>query len=458
MEVNGSEELAAIFSRHIKKQEMKRIIKYFFVIILLSILWCGIVFYGTLKGWWYKPFTNSNDPKLFTEAVNKQIEKEFVGNFAMAMMKNGTIKKELFYSKNKNVDKNTIFQVSSLSKIVSAVGIMKLVELGKINLDTPVSKYLKRWKLPPSEFDNEEVTVRRLLSHTAGLSDGLGYNGFTNKDSIQTLEESLTKAKDADEGESGEVKVGFEPGSKWQYSGGGFTLLQLLIEETSGQTFNDFMMDSLFLPLKMTSSSYILNDTLKNRLCEFYNSDKSTAPHFYYTSLAATSLYTSLSDLEIFFQMFFKNKNVAPVGRGQISPELLKLMRKSHWDMMGEKIYGLGTMLYMDIENGEDIFGHDGKSTPPINTAIRINPISGDGIIVLETGNANLATRIASDWVFIETGKPDTLLFPMLLGKMTKMILTGTLLISVLGIVIGIWRKRRKTIANMGLPKVGQME
>ena len=434
---------------------MKRISKYFFLIILLSVLWSGIVIYSTLKGWWYKPFTDSNDPKLFAEAVNHQIEKEFVGNYAMAIMENGTIEEELFYSKNKKVDRTTIFQVSSLSKIVSAVGIMKLVELGKINLDMPVSKYLKRWKLPPSEFDNEEVTVRKLLSHTAGLTDGLGYNGFKNKDSTQTLEQSLTKAKDADDGESGEVKVGIEPSSEWKYSGGGFTLLQLLVEETSGQTFDDFMKDSLFTPLKMTSSSYILNDTLKNRLCEFYNSDKSTAPHFYYTSLAATSLYISLSDLETFFQLFLSGKNGEPIGRGQISLESLKLMRKSHWDIMGERIYGLGTMLYIDVENGEDIFGHDGKSTPPINTAIRINPISGDGIIILETGNQNLATRIASDWVFLETGKTDTLLFTMLLEKMEKIIFAGIMFTSVLGIAIGIKRKRRKTAANIGIAKTG---
>jgi CubicO group peptidase (beta-lactamase class C family) len=58
---------------------------------------------------------------------------------------------------------------------------MKLVELGKINLDSPVSKYLNRWQLPLSEFDNEQVTVRRLLSHSAGLTDGLGYNGVKKK-------------------------------------------------------------------------------------------------------------------------------------------------------------------------------------------------------------------------------------------------------------------------------------
>jgi CubicO group peptidase (beta-lactamase class C family) len=111
---------------------MKRIFKYFLAIILLSVLWSGLVFYGTLEGWWHKPFTNSNDPKFFAEAVNNIIEKEFVGNFAMAIMKKGAIQEEFFYSKNKKVDKNTIFQVSSLSKFVTAVGIMKLVESGKI--------------------------------------------------------------------------------------------------------------------------------------------------------------------------------------------------------------------------------------------------------------------------------------------------------------------------------------
>ena len=115
---------------------------------------------------------------------------------------------------------------------------------------------------------------------------------------------------------------------------------------------------------------------------------------------------------------------------------------------MGEEIYGLGTMLYINIESNEDIFGHDGKSTPPINTAIRINPVTGDGIIILETGNPNLATRIASDWVYLKTGKVDTLLFSMLLGKTLKIALLGILLIILFLIGVARWRKKRKTVTN----------
>lgn len=428
---------------------MNRFFKYTLTLFLLSFVWAGVVLYGTLNGWWHKPITKNKDTESFVSAVNENIKKEFVGNFAMAIMKNGNVEKEIFHTYNKPVNRNTIFQVSSMSKFVTAVGVMKLTESGKINLDTSISRYLKRWQLPPSEFDNEQVTVRRLLSHTAGLADGLGYSGFENKDSVQTLEESLTKAKDADEGLSGEVKVGMEPNSQWKYSGGGFTLLQLLVEETSEQTFNEYMTNSLFKPLNMNSSTYVLDDSLKNRLCEFYHADKTIAPHFYYTSLAATSLYTSLTDLEIFFQLFIKGSNGEPIGRGQLKPETLKAMRAAHWDMMGEKIFGLGCMLYIDIENNEDIFGHDGRSTPPINTAIRINPVTGDGIIVLETGNPDFATRIASDWVFLKTGKVDTLLFIALTKKMINIILAGVLFIIAITIWIAVRRTKRKIATNM---------
>ncbi|MFN8356460.1 MAG: serine hydrolase domain-containing protein [Spirosomataceae bacterium] len=427
---------------------MKRFIYYTLVIVLLSVAWAGIVLFGTLNGWWHQPITKSSDTDSFLKAVNEKIKNEFVGNFAMAIMRNGQVENESFYSYGKPVNRNTIFQVASLSKFVSAVGVMKLTELGKINLDTPVNHYLKRWQLPPSKFDNEQVTARRLLSHTAGLTDELGYSGFEKKESVQTLEESLTKAKDADMGVSGEVKVGIEPNSRWKYSGGGFTLLQLLVEETSGQTFNDYMTTSLFKPLNMTSSSYLLADSLKNRLCEFYYVDKTPAPHVYYTSLAATSLYSSLSDLELFFQLFLKGQNGEPIGRGQLKPETLKAMREAHWDMMGERIFGLGCMLYIDIENNEDIFGHDGKSTPPINTAIRINPVTGDGIIILETGNPDLATKIASDWVLLKTGKVDTLLFTMLLEKMLKILIVGILFIIAIAAWSAIRNKKRQIAYN----------
>ena len=191
---------------------LKRILKYIAIIISGSLLWTVIIVSGTMNGWFHTSVVNQTNSKTYIDAVQMEINSQFVGNFAMAIVNDGIVETEKFYSAGKNVDRNTVFQVASLSKWVSAFGIMKLVEDGKLDLDAPVSTYLTRWQLPSSSFDNNKVTVRRLLSHTAGLTDGLGYSGFEPGAPIQSIEGSLTKALDADEGVSGSVQVGMDPG------------------------------------------------------------------------------------------------------------------------------------------------------------------------------------------------------------------------------------------------------
>jgi len=105
---------------------------------------------------------------------------------------------------------DTIFQAASISKPVTAWGIMKLVEQGRINLDAPVEKYIKRWNFPGSDYDSKGVTIRRLLNHTAGLSV-TGYPGVEPSATIPTIEESL-------KGYGPYVKplsIIHEPGTKW---------------------------------------------------------------------------------------------------------------------------------------------------------------------------------------------------------------------------------------------------
>ena len=423
---------------------MKRILKYILLTISLMILWAVIIFFGTKNGWWHQPITEQSGSEAYINAVKEELNEQFVGNLALAVIKGGVVEYEEFNTVGKPVNRNTVFQVASLSKWVSAIGVMKLVEEGKLDLDVPVSKYLTRWELPASDFNNEEVTVRRLLSHTAGLTDGLGYSGFQPGLPIQPIEESLTKALDADEGISGAVQVGIEPGAEFKYSGGGYTLLQLLVEEVSGQSFAAFMKESIFEPLNMTHSSYTWEDSSSLKLAEFYNSDGTEATHYSYTSLAATSLYTSLNDLEVFFQVFLKGSNNETIGRNVLKPETIKMMREPHASTMGMDIWGLGTILYAATENGDFIIGHDGKSTPPINTAVRLNPQTGNGIIILETGNPLLATKLASEWVFWKTGKVDLTLFTMQKDNIVSTIGKGWLAIIIFTIIMGIVRYRRR--------------
>jgi CubicO group peptidase (beta-lactamase class C family) len=419
---------------------MKKILFYILSAIVLMIVWAGAVLFGTVEGWFHQPIAKSNTSESFREAVDVEVNKQFVGNFAMAVIKNGIVEYEKFRSAEKPVDRNTVFQVSSLSKWVSAIGIMKLVEDGKLDLDAPVSNYLTRWQLPASEFNNGEVTVRRLLSHTAGLTDGLGYSGFETGTPVQSIGQSLTKAADADEGISGEVRVGSKPG-EFRYSGGGYTLLQLLVEEVNGQSFASYMKEKIFVPLNMTHSSYVWEDLSDFSLAEFYNNDGSKAAHYRYTSLAATSLYTCLADLELLFQAFLKGKNNEPIGRNVLKPETLAKMREPHGQSMGVDIWGLGTVIYATTEGNDFIIGHDGKSTPPINTAVRLNPETGDGIILLETGHPIMATKLASEWVFWKTGKVDTFLFPMLIDGMIRTIAIGWMVIIATIIALALFKK-----------------
>ncbi len=100
-------------------------------------------------------------------------------------------------------------------------------------------------------------------------------------------------------------------------------------------------------------------------------------------------------------------------------------------------------MLFVPTDDGEFVIGHDGSNEPAINTAARINPGTGDAIVVLETGNPILATTLAGEWVFWKTGKLDTLMFLMAKDRMVNLILAGWGLIIFASILIG-WRRRRK--------------
>jgi CubicO group peptidase (beta-lactamase class C family) len=423
---------------------MKRFFKYLLGTIIALALWIAIVIFGTQKGVLHYKITKDTSSEAYIIAAKEEINKEFVGNFALATFKNGLVEHEEFYSVGKPVNRNTIFQVASLSKWVSAIGVMKLVEEGKLNLDKPVSEYLTRWKLPESQFNNDKVTIRRLLSHTAGLTDGLGYSGFKPGVTPQSIEASLTKATDADDGIDGSVHVGMQPGSEFKYSGGGYTLLQLIVEEVTGQSFASYMKSTIFEPLNMMQSSYTWDENSGFDLIDFYNSDRTKAAHYTYTSLAATSLYTSLADLETLFKAHLKGKNNEIIGRNVLQANTLEMMRAPHASTFGMDIWGLGAILYAKTDNNDYIFGHDGKSTPPINTAVRLDPETGNGIIVLETGNALLATKLASEWVFWKTGKVDLTLFAMLKDSMVSTIFYGLISIIILSIIIGFIRRRKK--------------
>jgi CubicO group peptidase (beta-lactamase class C family) len=243
--------------------------------------------------------------------------------------------------------------------------------------------------------------------------------------------------------------VGAEPGESFLYSGGGYALLQLVIEEVSGEPFNDYMRRAVLLPLGMTRSTFVLPEGATN-VAQSFNERGEEAILYNFSVPAAASLYTSAADLTQFLQANVAGENGVLPGRGVLAPGALAEMRRPHAYQYGAEIWGLGTILYVPNNAGGFVVGHDGSNTPAINTSARIDPATGDGIILLETGDTRLATDIAGEWVFWNSGNVDLFVlladaqsaFPILVAGWIAIFIGA----AVFGGFVAVRRKQRRSV------------
>lgn len=376
-------------------------------------------------------FSAPTDSRAFmTQAQRRAADHK--GNLALILIENGEVADRHFQSRGRAVDEHTLFQLASLSKWTTAWGVMALVEDGKIDLDAPVETYLSRWQLPPGAYDSKGVTVRRLLSHMAGLTDGLSYCGFLPGVAVQPIEQSLTHAADACPGVDGRAQVGAAPGERWRYSGAGYTLLQLLIEEAAQEPFAAYMQRRVLLPLGMARSTY-RSDEAAADLAEFFDADGRLTAHRRYTAVAAASLYSSAGDVARFLQAHGPGPGGEPPGRGVLSPQSLAAMRRVEARMLGSPFWGLGTRIYVGEGESGQVIGHDGGNAPAVNTTARIDLGSGDGIVVLATGSLEIASRLASEWTIPRRQGVNGLAILGEASRLAGWIGSGVLLIAVIG-------------------------
>ena len=173
----------------------------------------------------------------------------------------------------------------------------------------------------------------------------------------------------------------------------------------------------------MTRSTFVLPPGETN-FARSFDQDGKEAILYNFSAPSAASLYTSAADLTRFLQANVAGPDGASPGRGVLTPKELAEMRRPHAYQYGTEVWGLGTILFAPNKAGGFVVGHDGNNTPAINTSARVDPATGDGIVVLETGDPRLASDIAGDWVFWNTGNPDLFMvladgqraLPLLLG------------------------------------------
>ena len=166
--------------------------------------------------------------------ISERMEHYKVPGVSIAVVENGKIKWGKGYGiantdNGLEVDINTIFQAGSISKPLAALSALKLVEEGILDLDRDVNEYLKDWQIPDNEFTKDKkVTLRRLLTHTAGITVH-GFPGYQQTDTFPSVTQVLNG-----KGNTPKIFVDTIPGSIWRYSGGGYTVMEKMVEDISG--------------------------------------------------------------------------------------------------------------------------------------------------------------------------------------------------------------------------------
>ena len=323
--------------------------------------------------------------------IPKYLKKYNITGASIGIVSDGKISYVLNYGYSDKKDKkavnnDTVFQVGSISKSLAALGVMHLVDEGKISLDDPAEKYLTRWHLPPSKYSKNDVTIKRLLSHTAGLSLH-GYSGMSPNEKLPTLEESLSGKTDG----AGDVHIESKPGSIYSYSGGGYTVLQLVIEEVTKMSFDKYMEEEILKPLGMSNSSYS-NDFKNVEMSKAYGVLGQQLPNYNYTEEAAAGLKTTMAD-------FLKYIIADMDGCNVVKTDSLDLM---HTTVMSN--YGLGCCI-SKLSNKNTLIWHGGT-----NRGWRANyafiPETKDGIVIFTNSDngQDLIDDVYDYWEEYETG------------------------------------------------------
>jgi CubicO group peptidase (beta-lactamase class C family) len=250
----------------------------------------------------------------------------------------------------REVTTSTLFQAASISKPVAATAALTLVEEGKLDLATDVNQYLTSWQLPENvHMHGEAVTLRRLVTHTAGLTVH-GFPGYARSDDIPTTVGVLDGLGNTDP-----IRVDTTPGDINRYSGGGYTVMQLMLSDVTGQPFERVLKERVLDPIGMTLSTYeqpLPEPRWQEAATGYRSSGEPVEEKWHvYPEQAAAGLWTTPSELAMWglaILAYYDGEE-----GGVLSPDMAKQMLDP-----GEYRQGLGPAVAKDRE----YFGHGGSN------------------------------------------------------------------------------------------------
>ena len=286
------------------------------------------------------------------------------------------------------VTPRTLFQAASISKPVAALAALQLVQEGRVELDADVNDVLTSWRVPANRFTAEApVTLRGLLTHRAGL----GVSGFPGYGPGETVPDAVGVLDGL--GNTDPVRVVLPPGERWQYSGGGTTVVQQLVVDLRGAPFSEVMRRRVLDPIGMVRSTYEqpIPPARQDDIATGHRSDGTPVPGGWHTypEQAAAGLWTTPSELALYareVQRAWRGDSAKVLGQA-LAREMLTADR----DDRGLN-WGLGPAISEDGER----FRHGG-SNRGFRSTFAATIAGDDGVFVMTNSDAGspLARQIA---------------------------------------------------------------
>ncbi len=237
-------------------------------------------------------------------SITEMMEKDNIPGLSIAFVDQGEISWQKCYGFSNLADSipvniETVFTGASLSKPITAVAALNLVEKGLLDLDEDVNKKLTEWKVPMTELtQKEKVTLRRLIGHQAGIKNDL-WSSYLPGENVPTLNQMLSGEKPSVDPATSVVH---EPGSKTEYSNPGYAIIQKLLMDVSNQEFDPIINNLVFEPSGMENSSFKqpIPEFLMERRAIGYTPELEPYPYKLFPYQAAGGIWTTPSDLAKF--------------------------------------------------------------------------------------------------------------------------------------------------------------
>jgi CubicO group peptidase (beta-lactamase class C family) len=328
----------------------------------------------------------ADEPEVPTYALADRMEHYAVPGVAIAVVEDDEVAWTAAHgladaSTRRPLTDDTLMQAASISKAVAAVGVLALVEHGALDLDADVFDRLTGWR-PAGMLDGPPITLRHLLSHTAGTTVP-GFPGYGRHQPLPSVVEVLAGTGGAN---TPAVERFADPGTTMQYSGGGTTIVQLLVTEVTGREFGELMADLVLRPLGMADSAFEqpISPARLDRAATGHDELGRPVPggHHVYAELQAAGLWTTAGDLARWLlgvQRILRGERVGPISRA--TAELIVTP-------VAPGTFGLGPELGGSLTDGHDSrrFGHSGSNEGFRTLADGL--VAGGGAMVVLTNGA----------------------------------------------------------------------